>query len=417
MENEKKKTKKNKGKRSGKGFKRIFIAILTILVVGTVFAGIYSYIVLGRIQGNEMAAKKVELDKPVNVLLLGVDAGDYGSKSKNNPKRSDTMMLLRYNPENDKVYIVSIPRDTRVKINGDTHKLNAAHAIGGVPLTVKTIESLLGVQINYYAKIDYAGFRECIDAIGGIDVTISQDMDYDADDIKIHFKKGETVHLDGEKAEQYVRWRKNNNGGGYKMGDLGRISTQQEFMIKVIDKLKTPSGILRLPKLADTISKYVKTNMDSKTIMEYLLKLKSVDTTGIERRLLEGAPKEIGGASYFIYDKEKSNEFLNNFRDSNANLASKNGNISKGELKITLLNSTGVDGLALKYKSKLQTLGYKNITIGNSDKKLKTTSIRDYSKKSVGEEISSDLGFGKVTELSEESSSDIVIILGSDSNK
>lgn len=422
MENEnknKKNTQPKKTKKKGKSrLKKIFITILTLAVIGTISAVGYSFIVLDRIKGDEMQPKKVATNKPVNILLLGVDAGEYGSKSKKNPKRSDTMMLIRYNPSDNKAYILSIPRDTKVRINGDTHKLNAAHAIGGVPLTVKTIEDLLDVEINYYAKIDYEGFRECIDAIGGIDVKIEQDMNYDADDIKIHFKKGETVHLDGEKAEQFVRWRKNNNGGGYKMGDLGRISTQQDFMIKVIEKLKTPAGIVRLPKVADTVSKYVNTNMDSKKIMEYMLEVKSVDINNIERRLLEGTPKEIANASYFIYDKEKSAEYLSNFKSSSTASSQKGKNsIVKSDIKITVLNSTGVNGLASKYKNILEEKGYKVVETGNYGKKLKTTQIKEYSEKEAGEEISSDIGFGTVLKGKESSNSDIVIILGSDSLK
>jgi LCP family protein required for cell wall assembly len=349
---------------------------------------------------------------------MGLDAGDYDNKSSNKPKRSDTMMLVRYIPETEKVYILSLPRDTRVLINGQVEKLNASHIIGGADLTIKTIEKMLGISINYYAEVDYAGFRECIDAIGGIDIVIPRDMDYDAYDIKIHFNKGETVHLDGKKAEEFVRWRKNNDGSGYAMGDLGRIGTQQEFLMKVAEKIKSPSSITKLPSLINTLSKYVKTNMSPSMMLKYGLRLKNIETAAIEKKVLEGEPQYIGKISYFIINKGKNTEYLSNFKDS---VAIKN--INRSEVSVVVLNSTGVKGLAKKYADDLSNIGYNVIGTENYSKKVENTIISDFSENGSGNFVCEDIKVGEVIEKVKDDrnsinkNADVVVILGMDSVK
>lgn len=408
-----------KGKKKKR--KKIFITIIIIILMIPICALSYGYYLLEKINSKEATANKVNINEPVNILLLGVDEGDYLNKTKNNPKRSDTMMLIRYNPKIEKVYILSIPRDTRTVIKGHVEKINSAHRIGGVPLAIESIENLLDVKINYYAKVDYTGFRKCIDAIGGIDVVIPFNMDYDAHGINIHFKKDEKVHLDGKKAEEFVRWRKNNDGKGYAMGDLGRISTQQNFLLKVFEKMKSPSGIIRIPALMGTVSDYVTTNIDSKSILAYLTKLKNIDSGNIEKKLLAGEPKYIKGVSYFIYDKTKNLEYLENFKDIKGDLSNNSEgkiNIDKGAVRINILNAAGRTGLALKYKESLKELGYNNIVVGNYSDKIEYTIIKDYSQNNYGNTLKNDIGFGEVIEKNNQGVKyDIVIILGKDSIK
>lgn len=403
----------------GKSRSRIKKFVLTIFIIFFLIASgivVYGYSILNRLNSNKTTTEQININEPVNILLLGVDAGDYDNKTKNNPSRSDTMIIIRYIPETNKVYMLSLPRDTRVLINGDIEKLNSAHRIGGTSLAIKTIEKMLGIKINYYAKVDYAGFRNCIDAIGGIDMEIPFNMDYDAYGINIHFKKGEIVHMDGKKAEEFVRWRKNNDGGGYAMGDLGRAETQQKFMLKVVEKMKTPSGILKIPGLIDTASKYVTTDMNPKTMLKYMFKLRNIDISQIDNKVLQGEPKYIGGVSFFIYDAEKNKEILSNFKDTSTEIPKVEADRSK--IKIKILNSTGIKGLASEYKKDFENLGYNVISTGNYSKKQDFTLINDYSKMNYGQTILNDLGFGDVKEKQSESTeSDVVVILGDDSVK
>lgn len=403
--------------KSKKG-RKIALSILIFILLMITGVCVYGYSLLNRINPNHDETVQVDINKPVNILLLGVDAGDYDNKTSKNPKRSDTMIVVRYIPETDKVYMLSLPRDTRVTINGEKEKLNSAHRIGGVKLAKETIEKMLDIKIDYYAKVDYAGFRNCIDALGGVDIEIPFNMDYDAYGINIHFNKGETVHMDGKKAEEFVRWRKNNDGTGYAMGDLGRASTQQKFMLKLLEKLKTPAGIVRIPAIIETASKYVTTDMNATTILKYLTKIKGIEVSQIENKVLQGDAKYIGIVSYFIYDKEKNIDFLKNFNENiTAEVKTTEKEIDKSQVKVEILNSTNKKGLASLYKEELEKLGYKVVAIGNYDEKQTTTIVKDYSKMEYGNTLVDDLGFGEIHEEEDGSKSILLVILGEDSIK
>lgn len=435
---------------------KIFILILLLVIIVSVgsFIG-YGYYTLSKISRSKVPAKDIAITKPVNILILGVDAGDYTNHTKNNPNRSDTMMLVHYNPITNRVSMLSLPRDTKTTLKGQTEKLNAAHAIGGATFTIATIEALLKVDINYYVQIDYAGFKACIDAIGGVDVTIPRDMNYDAWKINIHFKKGEVVHMDGAKAEEFVRWRKNNNGGGYAQGDIGRISTQQEFMVKVIQKLKSGSCFLKIPSLMNTVKTYVETNMPANTIVEYALKARSINPALVQKEILPGTAKYIGKTSYYIWDGNINDKFIGIFRgieptttavipetpsntnptpntdtnttnntdkttDSNSDkVVTSNNTVDKNDVDIVILNSTGKTGLAALYKKKLIALGYKVTKTDNYKYgKCAETIINDYSNQGYGDLLCSDLKFGNIKKKRPSAAnSSIVLILGKDSIK
>ncbi len=137
---------------------------------------------------------------------MGVDIGDPNSKEASDPKRTDTMLVVNYNPKTKEINIVSVPRDTRVTVNGKKMKINSAHAVNGVNGAIDAVENLLGIEINNYVKVDYEGFRKIIDAIGGVEMEITRNMNYDdpSQNLHIHFQKGTTVHLDGKKAEEFL---------------------------------------------------------------------------------------------------------------------------------------------------------------------------------------------------------------------
>ena len=136
-----------------------------------------------------------------------------------------------------------------VKENGKNYKINAAYVKGGDEKTKSVVQNLLGITVNYIVKIDYAAFRGFIDAIGVVDMEIERDMKYDDDGQNLHidFKGGTVAHLNGQKAEEFFRWRKNNDGTGFANGDLDRIENQHKFLQKVVDKCKKPSILFKLP--------------------------------------------------------------------------------------------------------------------------------------------------------------------------
>ncbi|MCX7694392.1 MAG: LCP family protein [Caloramator sp.] len=348
---------------------------------------------------------RVNKPKEMNVLLVGVDAGDY--EHKDAPKRSDTIMLIHLDTMDKKIYMYSIPRDTRVKANGEFRKINSIHAIGGIDLLKEKIEDMLKIKIDHYIKVDYKAFRELVDAIGGIDVLIPFDMNYDARDIKIHFKKGEKVHLDGQKAEQFVRWRKNNDGSGYALGDIGRISTQQEFLIKVAEKLKSPIVLFRFPKVLGVVTKNVSTDLSNIDMLKYAFTYIGINKNDIKTKVMSGEPKYIHSVSYYIPSYDNDIEFLKNFSSNIEN--------NKKDYTIKILNSTNKNGLAAKYKEILKENKYEVAEIGNYNKKLKETIIY-CNDEEVAEEIKDIIGCG-IIKKDVDQEEDAIVILGLDSVK
>jgi LCP family protein required for cell wall assembly len=236
------------------------ILLITLLVVallgGIALGGIgwYLHSVESSIDRVEAFTNVPEANRPAkvvkdaqNFLILGSDTRDPDSTSGS---RSDTIILAHFPADRSSAQLISIPRDTWVHIpksadgrHGDTKaKINAAYAWGGIPLTVQTIEEYTGVRIDHVAIIDFAGFQEIVDALGGIDITIDQDF------TSIHpphrkFTKG-THHLDGATALDYSRQRKQ-----FADGDFARIRHQQQVIKAILDKAASGSLLTNPGKL------------------------------------------------------------------------------------------------------------------------------------------------------------------------
>lgn len=366
---------------------------------------------------GEIKTKKAESGEPVNILVMGVDIGDPKYASKDTPKRTDTMLLVNYNPKNKKINIVSIPRDTRINMGGKKMKINAAHAERGINGAIEAVENLLGISINNYARVDYKGFRKIIDSIGGIDMEITRNMYYDdpGQNLHIHFEKGTVEHLDGEKAEKFFRWRKNNNGTGFADGDLGRIDNQHKFMEKVIEKFKSPAIIPKIPNILSTIPDYVDTDMSPEEIVKYGYIVSKSSSENISMSTLQGEAKYIQGISYFIYDREKNRNLLYTLTTGNSSSNEENS-IDKSAVKIQILNGTKINGLASQCAEKLNQQGYTNISTGNNAKlREKSKILSNTDNNSLIREIENKLNISQIEKSTQSDNNfDIIIILGKD---
>lgn len=255
-------------------------------------------------------------NKPLNIIILGEDT----TPTRDDPKgkyvgRTDTIMVATLDPERKKARLLSVPRDSRVKIPGHkVQKINAAYPLGGVQLTVDTLEEFLGIDIDHYVIVNYDMIRDLIDAVGGIEVYIPKDYkkrdDWVIPALVIDFKKGWHT-LNGEDAVKYLRIR-----DIYPIPDIGRISAQQDFILTLFDKLKGPRTIFMLPKLLDIVTTNVKTDLTYGE-MAYLgiwgLKLNRED---ISTATIEGHGQKMDdGIDYWIVDQEKAKakyqEFFN----------------------------------------------------------------------------------------------------------
>lgn len=364
----------------------------------------------GNIESND-AEEIIKDDESCNILVMGVDIGDPNSKSANDPKRTDTMILAHYNAKDKKVNLVSIPRDILIKIDNRNQKINNAHALGGVELAVDAVEELLGIQIDYYGKINYEGFRSVIDAIGGVEMYIERTMDYDdaAQNLSIKFEKGTTVHLDGKKAEEFFRWRKNNDGSGFANGDIGRIENQQKFITKVMDKIKSPMIVIKIPSILSAIQKNVETNMDANELLKYGTMFATMNGEDMSMDTIKGVPEYINRLSYLIYDEEANKDIITKIGNGSIQT------IDKAKLKIKVLNGTKKTGLASDFSKYLKENGYIQVATGNGDTTSETVVMVNENNKDMINNLKKDFKINniEVSSLTEEEF-DIIVLLGED---
>lgn len=190
----------------------------------------------------------IEEGEQTSILILGVDA-----RPGDDHPRSDTMLLATVDPELKKVAIVSIPRDTKVKLsNGQVDKITAANSLGGPKYAVAAVEKLMGADIDYYVEMNFNGFKDIVDALGGVTINVPQRMYKPSEDINL---KAGTQRLNGRQALAFVRFR------DYSMGDIQRTAAQQEFLKALAAEILKPSTIPKLPKLARTIDKCTDSNL------------------------------------------------------------------------------------------------------------------------------------------------------------
>ena len=237
-----------------------------------------------------------------HVMILGVDrrADDVG--------RSDTLMVTAVDVDQQKAALLSIPRDTRVAIEGHGFdKVNHAYAYGGHNLTQQTVEQLLDVPIDHYILVDIKAFERVIDAIGGVDINVEKRMHYedpwdDDGGLIIDLYPGKQ-HMDGKKAIQYVRYRDGE-------GDIGRIGRQQKFMKATLSKMISPEMLLRLPKLFEEIGSSLETDMSATELLEFAKLMKGVHDNGLTAQMVPGQPAYIKDVSYWIPDISDLRELL-----------------------------------------------------------------------------------------------------------
>lgn len=266
---------------------------------------------LSKLSKENTSKEKPEFNLPFgprrqNILLLGVDSNGADSDLWVGT-RTDTMILLNVDPRSKTVNAISIPRDSKVYLpkGMGIQKINAAHAIGGVEMTVKTVEDTLGVHIDKYVMFHDDAVRAIVGALGGVDIYVEKNMHYNdnAGNLHINFTKGKHK-LTEKDAVEYLRFRHD------ALGDIGRTQRQQWFLRGLLSDLKKPETVAKLPKVISVASKYVKTDMSVYEMTQYAALAKSFDMDNIEIAMLPGGPNKQGYISYWILDPEKTQEVV-----------------------------------------------------------------------------------------------------------
>lgn len=271
-------------------FKAFFISLLIFSILWTGI--IYKLINDEAEYTGNFIQRIIKSPDEITFLLLGVDTND-GSKSGS---RTDTMMLFKVDKKTGKISVLSIPRDTRTRIRGraQEEKINHAHAYGGPELSVKAVKDLLGIELEYYVKVDYQIVKEFVDLIGGVEVDVPMEIK------KYNIPKGVQV-LNGEQALQFLRFRK-----GYQDQDLGRIRAQQQFIKAAAKQTLKISNVGKIPQMIKSYYNNVETNIPLDLILKFAASAKDYDLDGMKMATLPGKPAYINGISYFICDEEQA---------------------------------------------------------------------------------------------------------------
>lgn len=302
-----------KSKRKKKKWKRwVFGVILIFLFIG----GGAAYYIWGKIgdtietMHNPLSRDKdperqkelknlLKDTKSLNILLLGVDErpGDKG--------RSDTIILMSLNPKIDKMIMMSIPRDTYVNIpDRGMDKINHAYAFGGTELTLQTVEAAFDVPIHFYAKVNMEGFKQGIDAIGGVQVV--NDLDFSQDGK--HFPVGE-IQLNGDEALKYIRMRK-----GDPRGDMGRNDRQRKVIAAAMKKGASFSSITKINDIFHILGNNVETNLKKDQMQKLLTSYRSTQNN-IEVLEVKGSGSMMNGVWYYVISDTEFNHLSTSIKN------------------------------------------------------------------------------------------------------
>lgn len=294
---------------------RKFVLFTFIIALGLIGFGGYkfyqtytaaskSYNDLGGREKSNLREEVVTISKdPVSILLMGIE--DYSTEGVNG--RTDSLMLITFNPKDERMKLLSIPRDTYVEIvgRGTMDKINHAHVFGGKEMTIDTVEKFLDIPVDYYAAVDFDAFIEIIDILGGI--TVNVPFDFEEKTMApgsrwVQFYEG-PMELNGEEALAFARMRKQDP-----KGDIGRAERQQEIIKAIVDKATSFNTITKIDDIAETIGNNVETNMRITEGLAFYKAYPNFSPSNIDQIKFESHSERMDGIVYEIADEESVEE-------------------------------------------------------------------------------------------------------------
>ncbi len=292
-----------KKRRKKKIFNVLYLFLIVCFIVvfsWTGYAASYVYpLLLGGLEGNttvDPVKEEAWNEGQFTILLMGSDRREGQTNS-----RSDTLMIAFADTNTKTVRLLSIPRDTYVTIptSGERTKVNHAYAYGGVDLSKATLESNFGITVDYYVDIDFQGFADVIDAIGGVTIDVPKKMYYPAEGIDL---EAGLQKLDGTQSLEFVRFRSD------ALGDLGRIERQQDFMKALQEQMMQMGNVLKIPDLSQAIMDNVVTDLTGTQIIKLLATFK--DGVTLETYQVPGEAHYQDGISYFFASETEGPAFF-----------------------------------------------------------------------------------------------------------
>lgn len=318
----------------------VFILILVMLIY-TGYKGAVSLITGEPIDFAIISRSGVKSVKNVqNFVVAGTDEDGV---------RTDLILFCQYNLSDNSINVLQIPRDTKVDNDRYDKKINSAYGTKGKTETLfNEIEQVIGIRPEKYVVISFKAFRELIDAIGGVSINVPIRMYYTdpVQNLTIDLYPGEQT-LDGRHAEMFMRFRENNDGTGYRNGDVDRIAAQRTFYAAVMDKLTSGSVVLKVPQILSIINKNVKTDFTGKEIAKYMGQIPKFSLDKVNIVSLPGEGRYEGKVSYFFCDKEKTKSLIEQNFVKASGLGSEKINVSPVKnrfIKVKIIDATSIDG-------------------------------------------------------------------------
>ena len=410
-------------------FRNIVLVLLLIILIA---GGIFAYIVHingGGIQGVLKASLGHDeetvnnLDK-IYCLVLG--------QSQN---LTDTIMLASYDPKTQEAALLSIPRDTFIGYDKNYasgyDKINAVYQTG-VDNLLEDVRNITGIDVQYYLKVDTEALKVLVDEIGGVYFDVPIDMHYTDRNqgLYIDLQAGEQL-LDGDKAEQVVRFRHNSDGSTYPSEyggeDLGRMRTQRAFLTALLEQTIENMDVNMVFDFLDIAEQYVETNLDFDAIKDYVPYVLDFNIDNLKTNTLPGVPEQAAYTGTWIYtvneDEAKeiidelfygkepvSDEDGNTIEDGN----SVDGDATTTALEVEVVNGSGSTSKAHEVIQELEAAGYDVVDKGNTSTTNNTTVIKRSDLEAEEEtKLKEILGINNVLQ-SGGKGYDITVIIGTD---
>lgn len=352
-------------------------------------------------------------------LVVGSDSreglDDLAFFGRAGGERGDVVMLVRLDQATGDARILSIPRDLWVDIPGNGEgRINAAYAYGGPSLMVQTIRENLGIEVNHYVEIDFVGFIDLVNELGGLEMTFP----YPARDSSsgLSVEAGNQI-LDGEQALAFARSRKYQE---YQDGrwvdvaasDIGRTQRQQEVVRAILTELKTPGSVAEAGQIAGSIAQHmtVDATLASSSVATLAWDFRNLITGSVEGNTLPVYGDSVAGASVVRAAEPEATAMIEQFT-SGAVIA------SPEPLRVQVLNGNGVVGAANAMSERLARAGLEIAGVGNAETRdYATTTILVREGSDAGDQIVGLLGFGVVGFGTVDNGYDAVVIVGADAS-
>ena len=315
--------------------------------------------------------------KRMNILVLGIDYNhDPKSIIYTEGARSDSMMVVSLAADGSLLNVVSIPRDLYVPLSATdgSDRINAAYSYGGVKKAKEAVSYLMGIPIHHYVIVKVYGAKKMIDAIGGVDLEVEKDMDYDDNwgGLHVHLKKGRQ-HLNGDQTVGYARFRKDNTRIDLE-GDVGRMRRQQQVIRALVRTTKDPAMVMRFPALAQAVKDTLETDFSIDDMVGLANLYKGFDIKQVHGGQMKGLDDFVGEAMVLIPTTQENDQTVRRLLKDSLDLAVR-------DVRIRILNNSGEPGLGNRLADDMNSQGYNVVMADDIEHKpTKKTQITLYTR-------------------------------------